>query len=235
MPESRNRPNRRIGPVSARTMKKKAVLLQVAPGTYFKVRQNLDLAGMIMVGALPTPLLSAIHRIQGRREEFAKAAKEGGDVFTAMASMPEEDKDAFLELLRQVSNRMVIEPRVTLSKIAASQDEELLWLGGFSDIPGELDEQQNHGPLRQEIGDVPFDAQMTVFRFLMKEGDYVVMSDEDAESFRGEPAELADQPGEDGGAVSPTAVDVHPAATGGGDRLQLAEEEGAATAVVANG
>lgn len=164
------------------TKRRKTFLLQVEPpsgeypdGVWYRVKR-LDLPSLFMEGIIPAPLLAAVDRLQDVRRRF-----HDGDAIGAMDAMAPENRAQMLELMRRCCVAAVLEPRMTHSKAAAQADEDLLWIGGYSDVDAD---QKLGQPVQEEDGDVPKPYMMTVWRAVLGEAGLVVMNDEAAEEFR---------------------------------------------------
>lgn len=161
--------------------KRNAYLLQIAPGEYWRMRR-VDLMGLFFEGYMPTPLLRAVDRFQkmrvGIEQELALA-----DV---LGSLTPEDRSAFLELLRRTAVAATIEPKLTHSKRESLADEDLLWVGGISDVAAD----QVDGPPREEAGDVDTGALLIIWKAVLGEAGVVTLSDDAALEFRSDESQL---------------------------------------------
>jgi hypothetical protein len=205
MPDQ-NAPETPPGPqvVKARDYKaKRTKLLNVGRDEWFRVKRGIDFQTMFMRGLVPTPIFNAALRF----EEFRKTWN--GSPQEAVESLKGDDLDAFMDLLRSCGALAIVEPRVTLSKAEAAADPDVLWLGGYSDIPGEVDLATNPNPKRED-GDIADGALMEVYKYVLGESGIRVTEDAAANTFRpAEPAAVsADRP--DGGTVQSPAVDAGP-------------------------
>lgn len=153
--------------------KRKTYLLNVDQGEAFRLRR-VDMMGLLLEGALPTPLLSAVGRFQNLRGAILERNADIGSIFE---SLTREDRASFIELMRRVAVLTAVEPRMTHSKRAAVEDQDLLWVGGYSDVAGE-------NQTTDEPGDVTIGELMLIWRATLGEAGVVTMSDDDALEFR---------------------------------------------------
>ena len=189
-------------PVSGRTAKKrKFYLLQVGPDEWYRLRRA-DLPTIFFEGLFPSPLLRAVDSLQQMRNKIANE-----NFADALQSVTPEMRSTFMEILRRAAVAIVVEPRLTHSKAASLRDPDLLWVGGYSDIP----EEQNVPQPQEESGDVPISILMQVWRALLNEGGIVVMPDDDATEFRASEPSVPLSPVPDGSGVRAEAVVVDPA------------------------
>lgn len=184
-------------PTSGRVAKKrKFYLLNVGPDEWYKLRRA-DLPTIFFEGLFPTPLLKAVDSFQSMRSKIANE-----NFADALENVTPEMRATFLEMLRRAAVAIVVEPRLTHSKKASLEDPDLLWVGGYSDIP----EEQNVPQPKEESGDVSISVLMTVWRALLNEGGIVVMPDDEAMEFRTREPELPVPPVSDGSGVRTETV-----------------------------
>lgn len=176
-------------PVRASELKKRRYLVPVEKDTYFRVRK-IDLPMLFFEGAVPAPLMNAVDRFQTTRKAFARSEDGDGGLLQSLADLTEQTKKQFLEVVRRVAVAITVEPKLTHSKLAAKRDENLLWVGGLSDIP----EEMNTPNPQEEDGDVSKDALMVLWRTCMGEVGLVVMTDDEAEDFRTQQSRVAPEP-----------------------------------------
>lgn len=153
---------------------KRTKLLQVEGGEdpiYYRVRRGIDFSLMVVQGIIPTPMMQAVQRMSEMRDTWANKGP-----LAALEGLTEDDKRSFLDMIRKCAVMTIITPRVTDSKKAAQLDPDLLWVGGYSDLPGEGD--------RPEPGDVPDTHLIRVYQYTTGEAGLVVMEDDEADDFR---------------------------------------------------
>lgn len=189
-------------PISGKQAKrKKFYLLLVGPDEWYRLRRA-DLPTLFFEGLLPTPILRAVDGFQRMRSQF-----QGDDIADALSQISAEDRAAFVELLRRAAVAVVMTPRLTHSKKAAAADDDLLWVGGLTDIESEIQARQASGlPPLEESGDVALPVLMQIWRAVMSEGGIVVMPDDDATEFRPLEPELPVPPVPDERGVRSEAV-----------------------------
>jgi hypothetical protein len=195
--------------------KRKYYLLQVEQpttgspdGVWFRMKR-IDFLSIVMEGALPAPLLNAVDRIQDIRKKLAGEG-EGG-LISAIDSLTRENQAEFQELKRRIAVKATLEPKLTHSKAASLRDDDLMWVGGKSDVPGE-----EHLP-EQADGDVPAPQMMVIWKAVMGEAGLVTMSDDDAESFRASEQGNDAPVVRDGDEVRTEAVELDRNQDGGGE------------------
>ena len=178
--------------------KKKYRLLQILPGEWFKVRR-CDLTTLFLEGAVPTPLLNAVDKIQEMR---TKMGREEGGVAGALNAITQDERDSFLELQRRIAVAVTVAPKLTHSKKQSLADEDLLWVGGISDVPEDHASKQD--------GDVAPDSLWMLWKYVTGEAGINVMDDVDAIEFHSSESDVADSAVRDGDGVRSSAVDVVP-------------------------
>lgn len=179
--------------------KRKTYLLQVAPGVIYRMRR-VDFPTLFLEGIIPTPLLSAVDRLQDVRRRYANSVQQGN--LAALGNLPKEDRDHFMELMRRCAVASVIDPRMTHSKKASLADPDLVWVGGYSDVPGEEHLQFD--------GDTTTTDLMGVWKAVLGEADIVTLSDDEADEFRPRESPSDDPVVRDGNGLRPEAVVVVP-------------------------
>lgn len=183
-------------------------------GVWFRMKR-IDFFTLVMDSVIPTPLLSAVDRLQEVRRSFAG---EGEALVKAMDVITNENKTEFFELMRRVAVAATLEPRLTHSKSASMRDEDLVWIGGKSDVQGEEHLPEDHG-------DVPPGQLMMIWRSALGEAGVVVMSDDDAEEFRTDESRPDADTLRDGGDVRTEAVVLDPTKPAGGGAVLLRPED----------
>lgn len=172
--------------------RRKTYLLQVGRDEWYRLRRT-DLPSLFLEGIIPTPILRAVDTLQDFRRNVA-----ADNIADALGNLSKEDRDAFLELMRRCAVSCVIEPKMTHSKRASLADEDLLWVGGISDVDGEGNEDQR--------GDVETPVLLTIWKAVLGEAGIVTMSDDEANEFRESESESPDSLVRDGDGVRTEAV-----------------------------
>lgn len=207
-PPKKKRP--RVPKKGSEIRKSPTYLLEIEKDIAFRL-QRIDLFGLFMEGAIPMPLFAAVERIQATRQNMASDE--------ALNAITSDDRGIMMETIRRVAVAVVKNPKMTHSKKQARADD-LVWVGGKSDVPGE-----EHLPDQQ--GDVSSTALMLVYRAANNEAGLVVMADDEAEEFRpSEPTNVADVVDDEPVVPSsPVVVDLHAGASEtSGDNAQTARE-----------
>lgn len=156
--------------------------VELSPGKWVVIRTDLDLPTLLFTGAIPAQIATVAEEFQRARNSIAN------DNFQAAQDQMQGEK--FLQIkdmLRNIAARILVEPRATISKKEAAANDELLWLGGFTDIPEEAAQLKAANiPPEDEQGDLAFVELSALFSLALRENRVRVLPREDAATFRQE-------------------------------------------------
>jgi hypothetical protein len=184
---------------SAKDVKRsKFYWLPLDNGVTFLMRR-IDMVEIFFEGALPTPILSAVDDLQGMRKIWLSVG-----IVEALASMTPEQRMNIKELMRRIAVRATKEPRLTMSRKEASENADLIWVGGYSDIDGDPD------AVNDLPGDISISDLMIIWRATMGEAGVKTLPFDEAESFRSSESRDVASTVLDGEDVRPEAVVVDP-------------------------
>ncbi len=170
-------------PQSAREAKRRRYyLLQIEEDVWYRCRRS-NLTTLFLEGALQTPLVAAVDRLQ----EVRRALHEGINDVELLAKITPEDMEHLLELMRRVAVAVVIEPKMTHDEEAAKRDPDLLW-----------------------VNDVDKINLIQVWRSVIKEAGVVTMSDDEADEFRTDESDHDAESVSDGESVRAETVVMDP-------------------------
>lgn len=224
MPDPARKPKIKPKITSPRRFRSQQFYVEIRPGEHFRVRKT-DLPSLMMEGVLPTQLLHAVERFDKFREDLGKRGNLA-DALGKIANDPRNWQDIG-EMMRRCAVAFVIEPKLTHSKRQAlDSPDEYLWVGGVSDVDG--DDQS-----REQDGDIPRSELLTFWRALMGEVGVFVMSDEDADEFRGSESGADAEAVRALGTTASAAVEPGPAIDAGNSAPAAVATEATADAEVA--
>jgi hypothetical protein len=154
-------------------------LLQVGrtPEEAFRVRRA-DFPSLFFEGAVPQPILHAVDRFDTLRKSMQTQS-----VQAVLDKVGDVERKGYVEMLRYTAAKVVVEPRLSLSKRESLEDPDVLWVGGISDLPGDPKDVE-------EQGDVPLSMLMLIHRHVLGEAGLVYLDDTEADEFR--PRERSD-------------------------------------------
>lgn len=157
--------------VNAKRRKAEKHYVEVAPGEHYRVRK-VDLESLLFEGVIPSSMVNALVLLDEKRSSI------NADDFAGMVKFVSSKEFAdMVDTMRRLAIAFVLEPKLTMSKQAAANDPDLLWVGGFSDIEGEPE-------IIEASDDVPVAVLMKLFQAVMGEANIVVLNDDDAMDFR---------------------------------------------------
>jgi hypothetical protein len=188
---------------SAREARKKHApyLLEVARDIWFRIRP-IDIVQLVFTGAIPLPMSDAVDKLNAMRRAMGTGEAQIEDL------IPKDVLQNAKEVFRRIALKAVIDPPVTDSKYLASLNDDLLWVGGISDIPAEV--EAANGRLVDEDGDFSIAMLLEIWKAVSREGGVNVMSDDEAEAFRAAEPEFSGTAVLDGAGVRAEAVIVDP-------------------------
>jgi hypothetical protein len=191
----------RVRPTSGRDVKKrKTYLLPIREGLVFRMRR-VDISMLFMEGLIPMPLLGAVDRLESLRRKVGETNQ-----ISSLADVSPEDIRNFNEVMRRAAVIAVIAPKLTHSKKASLADPDLVWAGGYSDLPDEAH-------LSEQDGDITPTDLMIIWRAICGEAGIITMSDDEADEFRSDESQSHDSPVRDGDGLRTEAVVVVPPQT----------------------
>lgn len=193
-------PKTRIRVANAREYRKpKFGYVAVEDGTHFKIRR-LDLPTMFFEGFIPTPLFGAVDKFQQIRKKF-----EDDSIADAVELFTPDVKNSVKELLRRIAVATSVEPTLTHSRRESLANPDVLWVGGISDVPGDLQ--------IETAGDVTLETLTRLYRAVLGEAGVRFMTDEEAAEFRADEPTTHVAPISHGADVRTEAVVMDPSAT----------------------
>lgn len=156
---------------------KRTYFLQVGEFGLFEMKR-VDLPTMMWEGIIPTPLLAAVGKLEKMR---GKLTAKPTDPWAAMDDLSREDRDQIMELMRRAAVAAVLTPKLTHDPEAVSDDV-------------------------LDVADLNTTDLIVIWKAVLGEAGVVVLSPDEAATFRQSKSPVPAEPVHDSDDVQPPAV-----------------------------